>query len=223
MKADLHIHTRFSYDGVSSPKNIIETALSRGINCVCITDHRTIQGAVEALRAGFDKNILVIPGIEVRTKLGDILGLNIKKLIPDGLSAQETIKKIREQGGMAIIAHPFAWPVRYFKGKGEEILTADGIEGFNASLLNFSNQQALNYAQKYNIPFTAGSDAHMADFVGTGYLEISKDISSENEVLEEIRKKRVKIRGNRISYLGIFKNHINLRRLTKPIFYPKEK
>jgi len=230
MKADLHVHTSYSYDAISSPKEVVKTALLRGINCICITDHGEIRGAVEALRAGYDKDILIIPGIEIKSRLGDILGINVKKIIPDGLSLEETIKEIRKQGGMAVIPHPFSWPpwpARAFKGKEKDFLLADAIEIFNASLLGFSNKKALHLTQKYNLPFTAGSDAHSAKFVGTAFIEIPKNnpLLTPEEVLEEIRKKRVRVEGKIFTPLGLVRDHskIFVKRLIKNGFGSKKR
>jgi len=144
MKADLHVHTTFS-DGFSSPQEVVKTAIEKNIDCLCITDHHETKGAIEAMRFGFDKDILIIPGIEVTTKLGHILGINVKKVIPGGLSPEETIKEIRRQGGIAVIAHPFDWPIEDFVGGGKKILdiSPDGVEVFNASVLIKSSNKKL--------------------------------------------------------------------------------
>lgn len=211
MKADLHIHTSYSYDAISSPKEVVKTAILRGINCICITDHGEIKGAIEVLKAGFDQDILVIPGIEIQSKLGDVLGINVKKIIPDGLSLEETVKEIRKQGGMAVIPHPFSWPMRAFLGKEKDLLLAEAIEAFNATLFGFSNKKALSFIQKHNLPFTAGSDAHSADSVGKAFIEMTeKNPLSPEEVLEEIRNKRIKVGGKAFTLLRLLKEHFKI-------------
>jgi predicted metal-dependent phosphoesterase TrpH len=203
MKADLHIHTNFS-DGFSSPQEVVKAAIEKNINCVCITDHHETKGAIEAMRFGFDKDILVIPGIEVTTKLGHILGINIKKIIPAGLSPERTIEEIRRQGGLAIIAHPFDWPIEDFMGGEEKIraLGPDlvGIEVFNAAVFaRSSNKTAFDFARKNNFSFTAGSDSHRADFLGRGYLELPDNIQSTEDLLEAIKKKTAEAKGTPLS------------------------
>jgi len=210
MKADLHIHTNFS-DGVSSPQEVVRAAIEKNIDCICITDHREIKGAIEAMRFGFDKNILVLPGIEIATKLGDILGINIKEIIPDGLSVKETIEEIRKQGGIAVIAHPFSWPLHRFRGGKEDFLAADAIEIFNASLLNIFNKKAFNFSQEYNLPFTAGSDAHRAEFVGRAYIEVPQNILTEKELLTTICEKKIKVKGKNLNIREIPRNGLNKR------------
>ncbi|MBZ9569506.1 PHP domain-containing protein [Patescibacteria group bacterium] len=212
MKADLHMHTNFSYDGLPSPREVVDAAILKKIDCICITDHGEIRGAIEALRFAEGKPILVIPGIESRAKEGEILGLGIQKKIPDGLSVKETINAIIKQGGMAAIAHPFDYFL-YFKDieKYQDLFREKGvaIEVFNASLFfNFCNIEALEFAEKFNLPFVAGSDAHSVDFIGKAFLEIPKEDLSASEVLEEIRKRNVKVGSDTISFWEKFGDHL---------------
>jgi predicted metal-dependent phosphoesterase TrpH len=209
MKVDFHIHTKFSWDGFSSPKEVVNAALEKNIDCICITDHGEIKGAIEAMKYAFDKNILVIPGIEILTKSGDVLGINVKKVIPDGLSAKTTIGEIKKQGGFAIIPHPF-WPSAATKYKREMFLLADAIEIFNADLFKFINKKAIKFSKKYGLPFTAGSDAHKAKFVGRGYLEIPRNNLSEKEVLKEVQNKNGEIKGEPLNFWERIENSLRM-------------
>lgn len=218
MKADLHIHTIFSYDGLPSPEEVVETAILKKIDCIAICDHGEIQGALLAQKFAKEKPILVIPGIEIKSKDGDILGLNIQKKIPDGLSTKETIEEILKQGGMPAIAHPFDYflpfsqiekYVSFFKEKKV------AIEIFNGSLFfNFSNLEAQNFAKKHNLPFIVGSDAHSLNFIGKAFLEIQKDCNSIEQVLEEIKNKNTKVGFEKISLWSKFGDHLK-RNLAK--------
>ena len=170
MKSDLHIHTSFSRDSFSSPRNVVKAALEADMDCIAVTDHNTIQGAKETYAAAMDHPLLVVPGIEVSSKNGHILGLNIKKEIPAGLSAEETIKRIKQQGGTVIIPHPFhLW--MNFKGLAKVLNLIDGVEIFNARILGGSNKKALEFAHQNGLPFTLGSDAHRTGTVGEAFLE----------------------------------------------------
>lgn len=208
MKADLHIHTHFSYDGSSSPQQVVNSAIEKDINCICITDHQEIKGAIEAMKYAHDKNILVIPGIEILSDSGDVLGINVKKIIPDKLSIKKTIEEIRKQGGLAVIPHPFNWPLSFFGGeKGILAACADAIEILNSNILfSFLNKKAAYFCQRNNFSFTAGSDAHRAEFIGRAYIDFPGDIVSENDLLEKIKNKKGKAKGTLLSYLEMIKN-----------------
>jgi len=209
MKADLHIHTNFSYDAISSPKEIVDTAIERGVDCICITDHEEIKGAIEAIKYGFDKNILVVPGIEVMSTSGDILGINIKKLIPKGLSAEKTVKEIRKQGGIAVIPHPFRPFLMGFLGGEKKLkdIRPDAIESFNASdFFMCANNKAYKFSQENNLSFTAGSDAHNKIFVGRGYLNFSQKISSEKDLVSAVMNRQAEVGGKNIGPLELIRN-----------------
>jgi len=214
MKCDLHVHTSYSFDSSALPKEMVEAGIKKGIDCLAITDHDEIKGAIEAAEYARGKPILIIPGIEVKTKEGDILGLNVKEKIPSGLSAKETIRKIKEAEGMAIIPHPFGWFCS-FKGNLENLIgEIDGLEVLNSSILGPGNKKALNLAQKYGLPFTCGSDAHFPNFIGKCYLEIPRENLSIEEILTHIKNKNAKIGGKEAEFFEKISDHLK-RNITK--------
>jgi len=191
---------------------VVDAAILRGIGCIAITDHGEIKGAIRAMKYAFDKDILVLPGIEVLSNSGDVLGINVKKIIPNGLSVQETIKEIRKQGGVAVVPHPFGKPLIGFWESREELklLGMDAIETFNASLIFKSgNKKALDFSKENNIAFTGGSDSHRALFVGRGYVEIFSKVCSEKDLIEGILNKKGKIGGRGLSWLELLRNGAN--------------
>ncbi|MCX7779000.1 MAG: PHP domain-containing protein [Patescibacteria group bacterium] len=227
MKVDLHIHTYYSRDSLSRPKDIIEMALERGIQGLAITDHHEIKGAIEALKIAFDKNILIIPGLEVKSQEGDILALGITKKIPQGRPALETIRLIKKIGGLAILPHPFSWtnPFKFKKIDLTELINLiDAIEVLNAAIFRTANQKALFFSQKYSLPFTAGSDAHHPSFVGRSYLELIKEVKSEKEVFEEIKKKNTCLGGREINLLEMVKDKtFKTVKIIKSFLYARRK
>jgi len=222
MKCDLHCHTFYSYDSTTPPPEMVEAAIKRGINCLAITDHNEIRGALEAIEYAKDKSILIIPGIEIKSKEGDILGLNIEKIIPKGLSAKETIKRIKEAGGIGVIPHPFGWFCSFKDNLENLVPEIDGIEVLNSSIFGSGNKMALAFAQKFDLPFTAGSDAHFPNFVGQAFLEIPGENLSLEEVLEKIKKREGKIGGSEVNIFEKIIDHIK-RNLAKIKNYASRK
>lgn len=216
MKCDFHCHTLYSFDSTTSPKEMVDRAIERGIDCLAITDHDEIKGALEAIEYAKGKPILIIPGIEVKSKEGDILGLNVKEKIEKGLSAKETIEKIKKLGGMVILPHPFGIFCS-FKGKIEDFLSQiDGIEILNVSIFGSGNKKAADFAKEKNLPFTVGSDAHFPDLIGKVYLEIPGENLSLEEVLDSIKNKKGKIFEEKIKFYQKFLDHFK-RNLAKII------
>ena len=206
MKCDLHLHSYASYDSISSPKDIIKEAARKGIDCIAITDHGEVKAFDELKKHAESKGILVIKGIEIKTKKGDIIGLNIKEKIPEGLSVQETIKRIKSQNGFVVIPHPFY--IYYpFKGDLNNFLEdIDAIEILNSAISKSANKKASDFIKKNNFPFTAGSDAHSSCFVGSTYLEIPGDNLSIEEILIAIKNKTGKVGGKEINLLKKIKD-----------------
>lgn len=202
MKIDLHCHTVYSNhwfwgtDALNTPREMIKAAIKRGLNGLAITDHQTVKGSLVGIKVAkkLDKNFLIIPGIEIRTKSGDVIGLGIKENVPDALSMKQTIEKIHNLGGIAIAAHPFGQFI-FRKCVGKEAVKADAIEVFNAgSSSKGRDKKALALAEKFNKQKTAGSDAHYYKDVGNAGIICNSD------PIEEILKNKVKIFGNYTPY-----------------------
>lgn len=218
MKCDLHVHTYVSYDSISSPKSIVKEAQKKGIDCLAITDHGEVKGYQEVKKFAKGKNILIIKGIEVKSKSGDIIGLNIKDKIPEGLTAQETIKRIKKQGGFVVVPHPFFKHYPFKKDLNLFLDQIDAIEILNSSISKKANERTSNFVKKNNLPFTVGSDAHSACFVGEAYLEIPGSNLLVQEVLSSIKEKKGKVKGKEISFLNILKDRI-IRNFSKIVSY----
>ena len=208
MKCDLHIHSNYSHDSGASVKDIVDTAIERGIDCIAITDHKEVKGALEAVEYAKGKSILIIPGIEVKTKSGDVLGLNIKEKIENGLSVRETIKKIKALGGIAVLPHAFSWMCGLKENVTELVGAIDGLEVLNASVFGDGNKKAFFFSQKHDLPFTCGSDAHFTNFIGKTYLEIPGQNLSAEQVIEAIKNKSGKICGRKAKTLEKIIDHV---------------
>jgi predicted metal-dependent phosphoesterase TrpH len=172
IRADLHNHTHFSPDSILTPKQFVREAKRRRLDVAAITDHNTIRGAL-AVRELSDFPIII--GEEIRSEDGEILGLFLSEDIPKGLSGRETIARIKDQGGIAGIPHPFD---SLRSALREEVIIAliekiDFVEGLNARMIFSSqNDKARNFAEVHSLPVSAASDAHSPWEVGHAWVEM---------------------------------------------------
>jgi predicted metal-dependent phosphoesterase TrpH len=172
VKADLHVHTIYSRDSLITPKDLVFYAKKRGLTAVAITDHNTIEGTLKIAK---ETDFLIIPGIEVSSRNGHIVGLNLQEPVEKGLSADETVDKIHEAGGIAVACHPFA----LFKGSLGKHTNAkfDAIETINASafLFNRCTKKAQEIADRFGLSRVAGTDAHYGPAIGYAYTLIDAE------------------------------------------------
>ena len=178
-KEDWHIHSIHSGDSITSPKRIVDIAIRKGLSRICVLDHNTIRGSIEAKEYARGKDIEVIIGAEMKTDKGEIGGLWLQEEIKSK-KLMDVIKEIKHQGGKILIPHPYG-SIRRTKRKYEleEVAPfADYIEAYNGrSFLNFSRKKTLQLAKEFNLITTAGSDAHFAFEIGNlNYRHIYKGI-----------------------------------------------
>ncbi len=196
LKVDFHVHSDFSPDGNMSPKEIIELAKKLGLDAIAVTDHNAIEGGKEAEKiAG---GLIVFVGSEVRTEEGEVIGLNLKRNIPEGLPLVHTCKLIKKQGGFLIIPHPFD-RMRRGIGKGIEKIVkyVDAVEVFNArTLLDRFNKDSLEFAEEHKLPKVAGSDAHFGKEMGSAYTIVDSE-KRKDAILKAIKKGRTRIFGSK--------------------------
>lgn len=173
VRADLHCHTVYSKDSLTPLQAVIRACRRKGIHRIAITGHNVIEGALR-LRDLAPK--LAIVGEEIKTTHGEIQAFFIEKLIPPGLSPEETIARVREQGGVVGVPHPLD-PTRG-EAMGEENLRriahlVDCIEVLNArTIFAVHNRRAAEFARDHGLPGTAGSDAHTAFEIGRACVEM---------------------------------------------------
>ncbi|MEE8620303.1 MAG: PHP domain-containing protein [Dehalococcoidia bacterium] len=173
IKADLHVHTCYSIDCLTPLEQIIQRCLELGINCIAVADHNTVTGALELKKIAPFK---VIVAEEILTPAGEIMGLFLNEAVPRGLSPQETISRIRSQGGLVAIPHPFGRSLPWSNNMltSTEVLSqVDIIETFNSRtpFLN-SIARARELAREQGKVPSAGSDAHTLGEIGRAYVEM---------------------------------------------------
>ncbi len=182
LKIDFHVHTCYSYDSSITLKEAVIYTKKQGLDGIAVTDHNTVKGA----RKLKTRDILVIPGIEISTLNGHLLGLNITTPIPAGLNMEESIYRIHELGGIAVAPHPTA----FYKSPPSRMITSyDAVEVMNASSIPFSvlTHYSRKFAQRVGLPETGGSDAHYAPEIGAAYTVVDAD-SDVGEIVSAVKK-----------------------------------
>jgi len=193
---DLHCHSWFSADGVSSPEDLIATARAKGLHGFALTDHNTCDGCRYLLDKGFVRedgrpvdDFVIIPGVEVTTAEGHLLCLGVILPYLKGAPAADVCKLVHEKGGIAIPPHPYDLFRAGIRQSVLDTLEIDALEVFNAATtLKRYNRMAFEYATMRGLPMTAGSDAHHSSAIGTAYTILHTEDFSVKGLLEQITK-----------------------------------
>lgn len=178
-EVDLHIHTKYSPDSFLEPKTVIKLALKRGLSAIAITDHNTIKGSLVTMReASSVKDLMIISGIEVKTDVGDVIGLYVQDEIKPG-DFHMVVEEIRHQDGLVILPHPYD----RHKGAVEELVGyVDVVEGLNGRSSQDKNAKALRLASDLDIPAIAGSDAHFFFEIGHVKTRFHSEVGNPQEL-----------------------------------------
>lgn len=187
MRVDFHIHTHYSRDSLNPIVGLIRVARERGLQKLAVTDHNTIQGAVEAARLAPE---LIIVGEEIKTTKGELLAFFMSVEVPRNLEPMEAIQRLRDQGAFISVSHPF--DVQRYGWRLPDLLEilpfVDAIEGFNSRCMEKKlNDQALEFARQHNLAITVGSDAHSLREVGRAVLDLP-DFSDAESLRAVIRQ-----------------------------------
>ncbi|MDX6427554.1 MAG: hypothetical protein QOD52_2959 [Gaiellaceae bacterium] len=206
--ADLHMHTSWSHDCSIDAAELVDHAEAEGLGAIAVTDHNVFGGALETVDYARGRDLIVIPGEEVKTdNQGEVIGLFLEREIPRGLSFGDTIAAIREQGGLVYVPHPFdrLHAIPDPRTLHRHLADIDVLEVYNARLLfEAYNDEALRFARKYNLTMGAGSDAHVLQGVGTGALRM-RAFQDPEEFLISLRTAEVLRRPKSLAYLQSLK------------------
>jgi len=187
LKIDLHVHTCYSEDAITTFKDLVLYSKKRGLDGIAITDHDTVEGAMKFKETG---GLVLIPGAEVTTTRGHVLGLNLTKPIPKGLELDEAIRRIHEADGIAVAAHPSVF-LKNSLGPGDlkKDVKIDAVEVINASNFPFFLSTRLNMKLAYqlNLPQTGGSDSHIPETIGLAYTVVEANPKVE-DIIQSIKK-----------------------------------
>jgi predicted metal-dependent phosphoesterase TrpH len=186
IRADFHIHTTFSDDSETKPKDLIEKLVAHPtVKVAAITDHDSINGIdiVRTLAKPFP-DVLIIPGVEISTPQGDIVILGTEVLPPKPWTVENVVDFAKKNSFISIAAHPFReW------GLGDVARTSnvDAIEVLNGASSSSANKQAHDLAKELGVPGVAGSDSHKPSELFSVYNEVHAGLDVD-EILRAIKK-----------------------------------
>jgi predicted metal-dependent phosphoesterase TrpH len=196
VRVDLHLHSSASFDCSVSPEKVAAKCRQLGLGPVFLTDHNTINGAVELQRGIAGR---VIAGEEVMTGAGEIIGLFLTKDVRPGLTAIETAKRIKEQGGLVYVEHPYDLYRRHLSEEAIEQIVdlIDIVEVFNSRSDARANQRAQDLCDTLGVAAGAGSDSHTLDTLGSAYVEM-EDFTDAGDFLDKLRRGKIVTGKNRL-------------------------
>ena len=200
LSVELHSHSSLSFDGRDPVEYLLEQAVAVGLDALAVTDHDEIDASLEAAALASDYGLVGIPGMEVTCAAGHVLALGVRELIPAGLSYDETLDRIHEAGGIAVVPHPFQKSRHGVAPhiSRAQLANADAIEVYNSRLLTgIANQRAERFAKNWNLPMTAGSDAHISEMVGQAVTEVGTDTRTSDAILDAITEGRTSVVGSK--------------------------
>jgi hypothetical protein len=205
---DLHTHTSWSHDCSVPTEALLDAAEEIGLGAIAVTDHNVFGGALEAVEIARGRDVVVIPGEEVKTRgQGEVIGLFLREEIPRGLSFEDTIAAIRAQGGLVFLPHPFdrRHAIPDPQTLHRHLAEIDVLEVYNARLLKETyNDEALRFARKYNVLQGAGSDAHVLPGLGTGAVRM-REFRTPEEFLISLHTAEILRRPKSLAYLQSLK------------------
>ena len=208
LKIDMHVHSFYSVDSLITPEELVFYAKKSGLDGVAVTDHDRLDGA---LKIAAETDFLIIPGIEVRSAEGHVVGLNVKEPVSARLSATETVNRIHDAGGIAVACHP----IGLFKGGlGKRTNSSfDAVEVINSSAIpfNYAVNQSMKIASRLGKPRLAGSDAHYGPEIGCAYTLVNAE-PDVNDVVKAICKGLCQPFGNSIPWTIRLKRIIEVNR-----------
>jgi hypothetical protein len=208
IEVDLHMHTDHSGDCATPVEVLLRAAKVQGLGAIAVTDHNEIAGAFEAQALAADYGVKVIVAEEVKTaSQGEVIGLFLSEKIPRGMSMADTVAEIRRQRGLVYVPHPFdrmhsVPDYEHLLGIVEEI---DAIEVYNPRVaIGSFNEEAARFAAKYRIVAGAGSDAHVAQGLGSVRVRM-RDFDGPDEFLESLREADILTKPSSLLYVQALK------------------
>ncbi|MFC6942119.1 PHP domain-containing protein [Salinirubellus sp. GCM10025818] len=202
VRIDPHVHSAASYDGRDPPELLLEQAAAVGLDAVVVTDHDRIEASLRAADLAPEFGLIGIPGAEISTAHGHLLGIGIEELPDPGRPMDETVATVRDLGGVAVVPHPFQRTRHGARRRVLQSIDIDGIETYNAWLFTgYRNLRARAFAHRNGLTSLAGSDAHSVTTVGRAFTEMEfedrRGRVTARDVVEAIHNGTTAVHGRR--------------------------
>ncbi len=155
------------------------------IKVAAVTDHDSVRGCratVELAKAYPD--VLIIPGVEISTDMGDVVVLGTYELPPRPWTPEVVADFARSIGGVSIVAHPFR---TYGMGEAARNYKVDAVEILNGGSSQVANNEAKEMAKSMGLPGTAGSDAHQVSELFSVYNKVEAALDLDS-ILKAIKR-----------------------------------
>ena len=193
MRIDLHCHTEASHDCRTPLLEVADRCLERQLDVLAVTDHNEVWGALELVRiAAARGGPTIIVGEEISTREGEIIGLFLNQKIPAGMTPEQTVSAIRDQGGLVLLPHGFD-PLKAHRLRPAALERIAGeidiVETFNARISKPGwDRAALAWAQEHGLAVSAGSDAHLRLHIGDAWVQTPRrSVQTARDLLEALR------------------------------------
>lgn len=213
LRVDMHVHTRVSSDCLTRFEALLAAMDAAGMDRVVVSDHNAIEGALR-MRELAPERVLV--GEEVKTREGpDLIGIFLTEAIPKDTPLVETAERIRAQGGVVYVPHPFDTRRR---GGGALLETiahlVDVVEAHNARTWKAGvNEQGEAWARARGLLLGAGSDAHTPGEVGSAYVEVPPFEPNRDSFLAALAAGRVAARGVSSPVVSVYSTYAKVHKI----------
>ena len=189
ISADLHNHTTYSIDSITSPRVLVEQlTIHAKIKVAAITDHNNIRGIEETQRlASTYKDVLIIPGVEISTTQGDLLILGTEVLPPEPWNVENLVDFAKDNDCLSIAAHPYR---EFGLGDFATNFGIDAIEVLNGASSAQANKLARKLARSAMIPGVAGSDSHRPSDLFSVHTKVDASLNVD-DIITAIKKGKV--------------------------------
>jgi len=192
MRIDMHVHTKkYSQCAVPDAEQMVTAAIEAGLDGIVLTEHNHMWKVdeINQLREKFP-GFKIFNGVEVSVKdVGDILvyGVSYSFAVYKDMPIQELVCKVREEGGIMAIAHPY----RYQDYIPDEIFEyqIDGVEVMSCNIRAYMKEKVDELCRKLGAIGIAGSDAHITSSVGVFATEFNSRIENEKELVSALKSR----------------------------------